>query len=46
MKTVSELLGHSSIKITLNTYVHSTDETKRVAANIQENFFNNLMSAN
>lgn len=45
VKTVSELLGHSSIEITLNTYVHSTDESKRAAANVQENFYNSLMSA-
>ena len=35
VKIVSELLGHSSIEITLNTYVHSTDEGKRAAANVQ-----------
>ena len=44
VKTVSELFGHSSIEITLNTYVHSTDESKRAAANVQENFYNSLMS--
>ncbi len=29
VKTVSELLGHSSVKITLERYVHSDMETKR-----------------
>lgn len=31
IKTVSELLGHSSVEITLNTYVHSSDTSKRSA---------------
>lgn len=29
VKTLSEILGHSSVTITLNTYVHSSIETKR-----------------
>ncbi|MBU3811231.1 MAG: site-specific integrase [Candidatus Niameybacter stercoravium] len=33
IKTVSLLLGHADINITLNTYVHSTDDTKHNAAN-------------
>lgn len=45
VKTVSELLGHTSIEITLNTYVHSTVETKRATANMQDSFYNQLMSA-
>ncbi len=28
-KTVSELLGHSSVQITLNRYMHSNMEMKR-----------------
>ena len=28
-KTVSELLGHSNVNITLNRYVHSSLDTKR-----------------
>ena len=28
-KTLSELLGHSDVKITLNTYVHSSDSLKK-----------------
>ncbi len=30
IKTLSELLGHSSVTITLNTYVHSSMELKRL----------------
>lgn len=37
VKTVSELLGHSTVELTLNTYVHSTDDTKRSAVNALEN---------
>jgi integrase len=29
IKTLSELLGHASVDITLNTYVHSSLERKR-----------------
>lgn len=29
IKTLSELLGHSDVKITLNTYVHSSDSLKK-----------------
>ena len=29
IKTLSELLGHSSVEITLNLYVHSSYETKK-----------------
>lgn len=29
VKTLSELLGHSKVEITLNRYVHSSDERKR-----------------
>lgn len=31
VKTVSQLLGHTDVKITLNRYVHSTDDTKKDA---------------
>jgi integrase len=31
VKTVSQLLGHTDVKITLNRYVHSTDDTKKQA---------------
>lgn len=29
IKTLSELLGHADVKITLNTYVHSSDSLKK-----------------
>lgn len=29
MKSLSEILGHSSVSITLNTYIHPSDELKR-----------------
>ena len=31
LKTVSELLGHSSVNITISIYVHSEFKTKRKA---------------
>lgn len=37
MKDVQELMGHSDIKITLNTYSHVTLESRRKAINIFEN---------
>lgn len=33
IKTLSELLGHSDVKITLNTYVHSSEKLKRKYVN-------------
>lgn len=30
-KTLQELLGHSSLKTTMDTYVHVTDDSKRIA---------------
>jgi len=33
-KTLSELLGHSRVEITLNRYVHSSDEHKRSQMNL------------
>ena len=33
VKTVSQLLGHTDVKITLNRYVHSTNDTKKDAIN-------------
>lgn len=32
-KTIQEILGHSSIKTTLDTYSHVTKEMHKVAAN-------------
>lgn len=39
IKTVSELLGHSSINITLSTYVHSQFNTKRKAIKTLDSLF-------
>lgn len=39
IKTVSELLGHADVNITLKIYVHSTDDTKKDAVNKLENIF-------
>lgn len=36
VKDVQELMGHSDIKITLNTYSHVTKESRRKAINIFE----------
>lgn len=44
VKTVYELLGHASIEITLNTYVHSTDYTKRSATNTIEQMYKKLLN--
>ncbi len=40
VKTLSEILGHSSASITLNTYVHSSMELKKNQMEKVENFFN------
>jgi site-specific recombinase XerD len=37
VKEVQELLGHSDIKITLNTYSHVTRQTRKRAVGIFEN---------
>lgn len=34
IKTLSEILGHSSVEITLNLYVHSSMERKRMCMNL------------
>ena len=34
MKTLSEILGHSSVEITLNRYVHSSMDRKRMCMNL------------
>lgn len=39
VKTVSELLGHASIQITLNTYVHLIGKTKHTAVAKLDNLF-------
>lgn len=40
VKTLSEILGHSSVSITLNTYVHSSLELKKQQIEKVEKFFN------
>ncbi len=39
IKTLSEILGHSSVNITLNTYVHSSMELKKRQVEKVERFF-------
>ena len=39
IKTLSEILGHSSVSITLNTYVHSSLELKKKQIEKVEKFF-------
>ena len=39
IKTVSELLGHADVNITLSTYVHSTNDTKINAVNALEKLY-------
>lgn len=43
IKTVSDLLGHADVTITLNVYVHSNDQTKRAAATSIENLYNDIL---
>ncbi|MEA4894801.1 MAG: tyrosine-type recombinase/integrase, partial [Oscillospiraceae bacterium] len=43
IKTLSEILGHSTVSITLNTYAHSLFEQKRLAINkLNEMYLNNM----
>lgn len=37
MKNVQMLMGHSDIKITMNTYSHATNDSRREAVNVLEN---------
>ncbi|MFR8314677.1 tyrosine-type recombinase/integrase [Eubacterium ventriosum] len=37
VKDVQALLGHSDVKITLNTYSHVTEKSRKKAINIFEN---------
>lgn len=41
IKTLSELLGHSNVSITLSTYVHSSLELKKAQIEKVENYFAN-----
>nr|WP_302600230.1 site-specific integrase [uncultured Cellulosilyticum sp.] len=40
VKTVSQLLGHSKTEITINRYVHSTDDSKKAAIESLSNITN------
>lgn len=42
VKTLSEILGHSSVQVTLNRYVHSSMERKRHCMKLFENSFLSL----
>ena len=39
IKTTSIILGHSDVKITMNTYMHPTEEMKKNAINITSSLF-------
>lgn len=43
IKTVSKLLGHSDVFITLNTYVHETMDSKRSATDVLEDRFKDFI---
>lgn len=43
VKSVSEMLGHSDVKITLNRYVHPTVETKRSHMNTLSSIYGQYM---
>ena len=38
MRTLSEILGHTKVSLTLQLYAHSTDETKRNAMEMMDAF--------
>lgn len=44
VKTVSDLLGHANTQITWNTYVHSTNDSKRQAADTMEAVYKNMLN--
>lgn len=44
VKTVSELLGHTDTQITWNTYVHSTNDSKKAAADTMGRLYQSLLS--
>ena len=39
VKTLSEILGHSSVEVTLNRYVHSSLDRKKMCMNMMEEYF-------
>lgn len=41
LKNISEILGHSTITITADTYIHIVDEMKRKAVNKLDKYMNN-----
>lgn len=43
IKSLSEMLGHSSVNITLNRYVHSSFEQKQESMNRLEQYLNSLV---
>ncbi|MBS5800063.1 MAG: site-specific integrase [Clostridiales bacterium] len=43
VKTVSELLGHTDTQITWNTYVHSTNDSKKAAADTMGKLYQSLL---
>lgn len=43
VKTVQYWIGHSSIEITYNIYVHVQEESKKAAAQVQSDLFKNLL---
>lgn len=43
VKTVQYWIGHSSIEITYNIYVHVQEENKKAAAQVQSDLFKNLL---
>ena len=42
VKTLSEILGHSDVKITLNRYVHPTMESKRKQLGTLPDFYGQI----
>lgn len=44
VKTVSDLLGHANTQITWNTYVHSTNDSKREAAKTMDNLYKRMLN--
>ncbi len=44
VKTVSELLGHTDTQTTWNTYVHSTEDSKKAAADTMGKLYQSLLN--
>lgn len=42
VKSLSEILGHSDVKITLNRYVHPTMDSKRRQIGMLPNFYGQI----